>query len=90
MLRRLPGRVIEGKLRLSSVWGKPSPPSAISLYTLREFTLPDRALLHPPRGEEALLGRIDTTRARIRTYCEILPRGDVREFFPGRRTDREG
>jgi hypothetical protein len=85
MLRGLPGRVFEGKLRLSSVRGKPSPPSAISLYALREFTLP--GLL---RGDEALLGGINPTRARIRTYCEIPPSGNVREFFPGRRTDRKG
>src|ERR1700674_2833870 len=62
---RLTGRVIEGKLRLSCAWREPSPPSAISLETLRDFTPPGGAFLYLLRDDGAPLGTIDSSRARI-------------------------
>jgi hypothetical protein len=88
MGRYVAGRVIEGKLRLSGAGREPSPPSAISLETLRDFTPPGSVLLYLLRDDGAPLGAIDSSRARICIRLELL-RGNIRRFFPGRSIDRE-
>jgi len=87
MRRCLAGRVIEGKLRLSGAWREPSPPSAISLETLRDFTPPGGFLLYLLRDDGAPLGTIDSSLARICIRRELLLRGNTRRFFPGRSID---
>ena len=90
MRRRLAGRVTEGKLRLSGTWREPSPPSAVSLETLRDFTPPRGVLLYLLRDDGLPLGTIDGGQARIGIRREFLLRGNIRRFFPGRSIDRKG
>jgi hypothetical protein len=90
MRRCLAGRVIEGKLRLSGAWRESSPPSAISLETLRDFTPPGGVSLYLLRDDGVPLGTIDSSRARSYVGLEILLRGNIRRFFPGRSIDRKG
>jgi len=90
MRRRLAGRVTEGKLRLSGAWREPSPPSAVSLETLRDFTPPGGVLVYLLRDDGLPLGTIDSSQARICIRRELLLRGKIRRFFPGRSIDGKG
>jgi hypothetical protein len=89
-MRRCLAGVIEGKLRLSGAWREPSPPSAISLETLRDFTPPGGVLLYLLGDDGLPLGTIDCGQARISIRRELLLRGNIRLFFPGRSFDRKG
>ncbi|HXN93121.1 MAG TPA: hypothetical protein VN879_01380 [Candidatus Acidoferrales bacterium] len=50
---------------MSGAWREPSPPSAISLETLRDFTPPGGLLLYLLRDDGAPPGTIDSSLARI-------------------------